>query len=117
MDALRILVVEDDHDARQMLAAVLAKEGFVVEVARDGTEAIHVLEDGPAPYAALLDLKMPGIIGQEVVEFLAHDRRFEHTRVAIVSASPQLAPAGYRVFPKPLDVQRLLEFLRPRRAA
>src|SRR5678815_2353145 len=107
----RILIVEDDHDARQLLASVLEKQGYVVDVAGDGIEAIHKLERDPPPYAALVDLRMPGIVGQELVEYFEDDPRLAKVRVAIVSASPELAPSGYRVFPKPLDVPSLLEFL------
>ena len=39
----RILIVEDDRDARDVLAELLSKEGFSVEVAADAVDAIHVL--------------------------------------------------------------------------
>lgn len=96
-----------------LLAERLAKEGYAVEVAANGADAIHELEAGPPPYAIIVDLLMPGIIGQSLLEYLRHERRFDSVRIAIVSASPELAPAGYRVFPKPLDTPRLLEYLRP----
>lgn len=111
--APRILVVEDDHDARMLLAERLAREGYVVDAAANAADAIHELESTPPPYAIIVDLLMPGIIGQSLLEYLRHDRRYDAVRIAIVSASPELAPEGYRVFPKPLDTARLLEYLRP----
>ena len=63
---------------------------------------------------ALRAARGPGV---ELLEYLAHEPRLANIRVAIVSASPELAPEGYRVFAKPLDLPSLLEFLRPRRAA
>jgi hypothetical protein len=55
---------------------------------------------------------MPGVVGQELLEYLRHDERLASLPVAIVSASPQLAPAGYPVFAKPLQLDALLEFVR-----
>jgi two-component system, chemotaxis family, chemotaxis protein CheY len=111
----RVLIVEDDRDARDVLAELLAKEGFEVEVAADAVDAIHALEthrDEP-PRAILLDLLMPGILGASLLEYLREDPRFDGVRVAIVSASPHLAPDGYPVFPKPVDLTRLDSFSPP----
>jgi CheY-like chemotaxis protein len=115
----RILIVEDDRDARDVLADLLAKEGFRVEVAADAVDAIHVLETEEPPRAMLVDLLMPGILGGSLLEYVRDEPHLANVRVAIVSASPHLAPDGYTVFPKPVDVPRLIEFLRgtPRRAA
>jgi CheY-like chemotaxis protein len=110
----RVLIVEDDRDTRDVLAALLSKEGFQVEVAADAVDAIHSLEthrDEP-PRAILLDLLMPGILGGSFLDYLREDPRFDGVRIAIVSASPHLAPDGYPVFAKPVDLTRLLDFLR-----
>lgn len=117
----RILIVEDDRDARDVLAELLSKEGFTVEVAADAVDAIHLLEapGNEPPRAMLVDLLMPGILGGSLLEYVRDEPHLQNVRVAIVSASPHLAPDGYTVFPKPVDVPRLIEFLRgtPRRAA
>jgi CheY-like chemotaxis protein len=60
----------------------------------------------------IVDLLMPGVVGQELLEFVRDEPSLAQVRVAIVTGSPKLAPAGYTVFPKPLDVARLLAFLR-----
>jgi len=110
----RILIVEDDRDARDVLAHLLAREGFQVEVAADAVDAIHSLETRPdePPRAILLDLLMPGILGGTLLEYLREEPQFAGIRVAIVSGSPHLAPDGYPVFAKPVNLSRLLEFLR-----
>jgi hypothetical protein len=55
---------------------------------------------------------MPGIVGQELLNYLRHDTHLASIPIAVFSASPELAPAGYRVFRKPLDLRPLLDFLR-----
>lgn len=108
----RVLIVEDDPDIREALADLMCSEGYQVELASDGAEAITLLERGGLPCAVLVDLLMPGIVGQELLEYLRDDARLASVPVAIVSASPELAPDGYRVFRKPLDLDALLRFVR-----
>ncbi|MEP6865639.1 MAG: response regulator [Deltaproteobacteria bacterium] len=106
-----VLIVEDDFEVRWMLAAVLTAEGYQIDMASNGAEAISFLEGGQRPSAVLVDLLMPGVVGQEFLEYLRDDVQLAEIRVAIVSASPHLAPKGYRVFNKPFDLQPLLDFL------
>jgi CheY-like chemotaxis protein len=113
----RILIVEDDRDTRDVLAALLAKEGFAVDTAADALDAIHTLETRNPPRAMLVDLVMPGILGGSLLEYIRDEPGLAGMRIAIVSASPHLAPDGYTVFQKPVDVPRLLAFLRDTRHA
>ncbi|MDA8290659.1 MAG: response regulator transcription factor [Actinomycetota bacterium] len=68
----RVLVVEDDEELLSALARHLGEEGFVVELARDGEEALDVLlrrGRGTRPgdiEAVVLDLLLPGLNGLEV---------------------------------------------------
>lgn len=61
----RILVVEDEKSFSEPLAFLLGKEGYEVEVAADGNEAIAKFDKGGADLV-LLDLMLPGISGTEV---------------------------------------------------
>jgi CheY-like chemotaxis protein len=108
----RVLVVEDDPDIQMILKERLATSGYDVQLASNGAEAIGILESGERPCAVLVDLLMPGIVGQELLEYLRDDDVLVAIPVAIVSGSPHLAPAGYKVFRKPLDIRPLLDFLR-----
>jgi CheY-like chemotaxis protein len=112
MDAARVLIVEDDPDLQSALETLLVARGYDVALASNGAEAIELLSDCEPPSTMIVDLLMPGVVGQELLEFVRDEPSLAQVRVAIVTGSPKLAPAGYAVFPKPLDVARLLAFLR-----
>ena len=108
---MRLLVVEDDPEFRTAIEDLLANDGHHVVIAHDGAHAIDLLEAGERPDAVLLDLLMPGVVGAELLEYLRHSDDLADVPVAIVSASPQLAPDGYLVFPKPVEPEPLLAFV------
>ncbi len=61
-----ILVVDDEPAVREALRRALELEGYEVELAADGVEAIERLEETPDPDAILLDVLMPRVDGIEV---------------------------------------------------
>ncbi len=64
---MQILVVDDERAVRESLRRALELEGYDVELAADGREALDVLEsDGQQPDAVLLDVLMPEVDGLEV---------------------------------------------------
>ena len=69
----RILVVEDDEDMRENLRRILVGAGYEVQMARNGAEAITVLDTHPC-HLVLTDLVMPGMGG---LDLLAEIRRHE----------------------------------------
>jgi two-component system, OmpR family, response regulator MprA len=67
----RILVVDDERALRESLRRALALEGYEVELATDGEDALHRLAAGTvAPDAILLDVLMPKLDGLEVARRL-----------------------------------------------
>jgi len=54
-----VLLVEDDEDVREGLRAVLKSQGFDVECASDGVEALRILWRGFTPSLILLDVMLP----------------------------------------------------------
>src|SRR3954453_20008290 len=62
----RILVVDDEANARSALAELLRDEGYSVETAADGFKALPKLEE-LAPDVVVTDLKMPGLDGIELM--------------------------------------------------
>ena len=65
--AQRILVIDDDAGIRDALRMILEYEGYAVSAAPDGQAGLAELEANP-PAAVLLDIKMPGIDGLEVLD-------------------------------------------------
>jgi CheY-like chemotaxis protein len=105
-----VLVVEDDLAVQATLAELFTREGYEVVVANNGSEAIELLEHGERPCCILVDLLMPGIVGQELLEYL-RDEALAAIPIAIITGSPHLAPPGYVLLPKPLEMRVLLDFV------
>jgi DNA-binding NtrC family response regulator len=83
MAGKRILVVDDEKNIRLTLTHALAPEGYVVSSAINGEEALHMLDASPFDLM-LLDLKMPGMDGMEVLR-LAREQ-FPDLAVVIITA-------------------------------
>src|SRR4051794_10218583 len=63
----RILIVDDEANARAALSEILREEGYLTETAADGFKALGKLEEF-APDVVLTDLKMPGLDGIGLME-------------------------------------------------
>jgi two-component system, OmpR family, response regulator MprA len=63
---MKILVVDDERAVRESLRRALELEGYEVELAADGSEALYRLEGSAEPDAMILDVLMPGVDGLEV---------------------------------------------------
>ena len=74
MTSMRILVVDDERAVRDSLRRAFALEGYDVELAGDGAEAIAPADDGEQPDAVVLDVLMPGVDGLEVCRRVARRR-------------------------------------------
>jgi two-component system, OmpR family, response regulator MprA len=70
MSAMRILVVDDEPAVRESLRRALALEGYDVELAADGAEALETIDGQSRPDAILLDVLMPRVDGLEVARRL-----------------------------------------------
>ncbi|CAN5699731.1 response regulator transcription factor [soil metagenome] len=66
MRSMEILVVDDERAVRDSLRRALELEGYGVELAEDGEQALRRLELEPQPDAVILDILMPGADGLEV---------------------------------------------------
>ena len=90
MMSMRILVVDDDAAVRESLRRALRLEGYDVELAADGSEALTRLEsNGDDPDLVVLDVLMPNVDGLEVCRRL---RRTGHTLpVLMLTARDEVA--------------------------
>jgi len=86
----KILVVDDEEVVRLSHIRTLASIHCNVEVVRDGTEALRVMELRPAD-VVLLDLRMPGMNGMEVLKAIKH--RWPETEVVIITGYPTVETA------------------------
>jgi CheY-like chemotaxis protein len=106
-----VLIVEDDSDIREVLAAFLDDEGFQVYQAANGREALAVLQNMPQPALILADMMMPVMDGPTLIAALREDDQFATLPVIIVSAADVGAPHGNRRIKKPFDLVDLLKIV------
>jgi CheY-like chemotaxis protein len=66
--ASRILLVDDDQEARTLMRALLERDGYQVEEAEDGYKAIDLLKADQDFSLIILDLSMPGLDGRQVLQ-------------------------------------------------
>ena len=82
--AKTVLVVDDDPDAREFLTTVLQDNGFAAVTAKDGTEAIAMIEQA-APDLVALDITMPEKSVVAVYRRLKEDEQLKRIPVIIVT--------------------------------
>ncbi len=85
----RLLVVDDDEANCDMLSRRLERNGYAVAVAKGGAEALEILRASPFDLV-LLDLIMPGMDGDEVLEIMKHDPALHDVPVIIVSSMDEV---------------------------
>src|SRR5438067_1467898 len=108
----RILLVDDDASLRAVVAETLRGEGYAVDEASDGAEALEQLRAAP-PDLVLLDLAMPVVDGHGFIAAWHAQENRGDIPIIILSATPALpdAPqeAGVKaILLKPFDVGVLL---------
>lgn len=117
LNALRILVVEDEPPIRDLLAAVLRREGFEVHTAATGREAQRLVERQPRFDLAILDVQLPDTSGVELLEWLVE--RTPCTQAVMSTGDNNLETvrrcmrAGtFDYLLKPFDIQTLVQTVR-----
>jgi len=105
-----ILVVEDEAESRESLRELLQMEGYDVETASNGKEALEKL-DALEPCIILLDLFMPVMDGWAVLDQLRADGRLARLKVFVTTSAASNTPTDVPVFVKPLDFEKLLHAL------
>ncbi len=91
-DTARILVVDDEIEIADSLAEFLTrKEGYRVEIVHDGRQAISYLEKSIGSALeidlVLLDMRMPGISGLDVLDWIRGHPDLRYTRVVLLTAA------------------------------
>ncbi len=115
---LHVLVVDDDRYVRPVLVRLLQRHGLHVTNVADGMTALTVIEQSH-PDVVLLDVKMPGIDGTEVLRRIKENPMTAKTRVIILTANDlgeslqsqvlRLGADGY--LEKPITYERLISMV------
>ncbi len=118
MNRERILIVDDDRQVSLALSVRLKAAGYDVDVAGDGESGLKKLA-AAAPDVVLLDMRMPGIDGLEVMRQMKREPRLADIPVIFVSANAQetakraaLSVGGKVFLEKPFESRALLEAIR-----
>ena len=108
----RVLVVEDDANAYDLIAAALSSAAYLPIRARHGEEALKLAREAK-PAAVTLDLVLPGVDGWEVLKRLKSDEETRNIPVVIISVVDNrelgVALGADDYFVKPVDRDRLLQ--------
>lgn len=112
-----ILLVEDDFVLRSALSELLIAEGFRVECAADGREALRRLDRMPPPDLILLDIMLPYLDGFELRALQKRSPLVANIPVLVISAYDLDPQSVYELglpppFRKPLDLPKLLSSIR-----
>jgi CheY-like chemotaxis protein len=108
-----IVVVDDEETICETLKDVLEEEGYVVEVAGDGVDALALLRGMIVlPRMIILDLLMPRMDGNTVLSTMRAEPALADIPVVISTSDPSRAPSGVLIMKKPVDLDVLLDTVR-----
>jgi len=111
-----ILVIDDEETMRDSCCQILLKEGFLTETAEDGSIGLEKVKE-TKPNLVLIDLKMPGITGMEVLE---KTKEIDPNIITVVitgyatveSAVEAMKIGAYDFLPKPFTPDQLRIIIR-----
>lgn len=111
MTTTRVLIVDDNDLQRDVLADILASEGYAVQVAATGAEALAAARAAP-PDVVLLDLMLPDIDGASLLAELRAEPALAMVHVVITTgvraSSMRRLPGVDAVLFKPFDLRELV---------
>lgn len=115
-DLCKVLIVEDDADTREALAAVLESHGFRVAEAENGLAALAHLRSADCTCLIVLDLFMPQMNGWTFRQEQVKDPAIASIPVVVVSADPAAARRAQSLgvvaaMTKPLDFSRFVDVI------
>ncbi len=111
-----ILVIDDEESMRDSCSQILKKDGFLADTAKDGSVGLEKIEKNK-PDLVLIDLKMPGISGMEVLEKI---KEIDPNIIPVVitgystveSAVEAMKRGAYDFLPKPFTPEELRIIIR-----
>ena len=116
---MRVLLIEDNRDAAQMLSAILTHNGHEVRTAYSGRSGLVQAKSLP-PDAIISDIGLPDLSGYEIAKQLRLGARFRNTPMIAVTGYGQpsdrakATEAGFdHFFLKPYKAEEMLALLNP----
>ena len=117
-EKIKILVVDDNRDGRELVAKVLMNKGYLVIEAGDGEEALEKAT-AERPALILMDISLPKISGYEVTRLLKAREDFKDVPIVALTAHAMkgdrekaLSAGCQGYIPKPISVRELPEQVR-----
>ena len=117
----RILIVDDEQDIRTYLSTLLEDQGYETMQAKDGAEAMQVLQAG-VPDLITLDVSMPEKSGIKFFREIKTDDRWKHIPIVVVTgvsedfktfiSSRHQVPAPEGFVAKPINQEEILNIVR-----
>ena len=113
---IKLLIVDDESRYLEAIATRLRKRGFEVKTAGNGADAVALARQEKFDIA-LLDLKMPGMDGGQVLQSLKQEHRFLEAIILTghgsLESAVQLTKLGaFSYLPKPYELDKLIEALK-----
>src|SRR5690348_4041498 len=113
--AKKILVVDDELGIRNLVRAVLEDEGYEVSVASGGRQAVDAAAE-QEPDLVILDVMMPDVTGEEVIQQMDAQDELRSTPVVLMSAAvmppTELETERETVFlAKPFEIEQLVHIV------
>jgi CheY-like chemotaxis protein len=105
---VKVLIVDDDRDIREVLGELLTDEGFDIEAAWNGAEAMKRLQAGLRPNVIILDLMMPVMDGLAFRAEQKQNPELADIPVIGVTAAPS-DDADFECLRKPVKLATLLK--------
>lgn len=112
----RILLVEDDEVIREAIRRSLVEHAYHVETASGGTEGLEAIRNQPSFHLAILDLKLPGLSGSQLLRYL--EQESPRTEVIVISGYSSeevrvdaVAHGAFTVLEKPFSIPTLINLV------
>ncbi|MCQ2196614.1 MAG: response regulator [Bacteroidaceae bacterium] len=114
-DGATVVIAEDNEDVAALIQTIFQNNGYITHVARDGQEALEILQNNDLPDIVITDIAMPRMDGLELIRNIRADNTMNHLPIVVVSARVEDSErlegldAGAEVYlAKPFIVDELL---------
>jgi two-component system, chemotaxis family, chemotaxis protein CheY len=112
----RVLLVDDDVDILDAFGTLLTVNGVDVDLAHSAFAALGKLQSGPTPCLVLLDIRMPGMSGWDLWNWMQREPTTAGVPVVMISGDGYSRTAAQSrgvldVLLKPVDVNQVLQLI------